>query len=704
MKPVLSILLGITFALALPLAAQKQTPPPPAPPRPFSFPSFARKTLPNGLTVFVVEDHRLPLVSASLYILAGNALVPPEKAGLAGITAGLLREGTTTLSSQEIARKVDGAGGSLGASAGDDTASVNMNFMKSYAELGMTLMSDIVRNPAFAQEEIDRQMRQAQSGLAVQYQDPAYLAPMVAARAILGTHPYAYPGDGTPQTLRNIKREDIQAFYKANYAPGRAWMAVAGDVTPDEGFAMAEKYFGSWKNPAPADVKLPAPPAQKPQVYIIDMPDAVQTQIIIGQVGVPRNHPDYIPLQLANQVLGSGMSSRLFLRVRANEGLTYDASSSFEANRQSGIFTMSTSTRTEKTADAIRLLLGVLADFKTNPPTEAEYTLARDYMVGVFALSIESAGAVAGRVLNTAIFGLPEDYYATYRERVRATTREQVAAAIQKFFLPEKQTIVLVGNAEKFAKEVESFGPARIVKGSDLDLVAPGMVKIQDKPAATPESAAAARALFDAAVTAAGGKEKVLAVKDQVLKGKLKITMPQGTMEADVVEEILPPDYYKMTLTLPMGTMTQALDGKTGWMAQGQMSRDMPANMTAELAKSVPTSGGGLGLLTDYLQGKAQVSALSADTALWKSGDFEVKLTFDPKTHQITKMVYNSIGMAGPAEMQAVLSDFKAIDGLTLPFREEIVQNGQPFGDRTISERRINAGLKPESFAKPKPQ
>lgn len=471
---------SLWMMMAMTMHAQptsRTAPPPPAAPRPYEFPRAVSRTLDNGLRVSVIEDRRLPLVAASLQVLAGHAYAPPRKAGLASLVAALLREGTRTRTSQQIAQAVDGAGGQLKATAGNDVATVSMTFMKSHADLGFELMADIVQHPVFAEEEIARQQQQILSSLAVQYASAEYLVGAAAARAILGTHPYAYPGDGTPDTAGALKRQDLVEFYETHFAPNRAWLVIAGDLSAEEAFARAEKWFGGWRKKGPEDAPLPPAPEPRPQVLVIDMPTENQTQIAVGHAGVARNHPDYIALQLGNQILGGSFNSRLNMKLRANEGLTYGASSYFEPSRFAGLFQASTFTRTEKTAEAIRLLVDLLKEYRENPATDEEFEEARAYLSGSFAIATETASSVAARVLAAEVNGLGSDYWQRYRERLERLTREEVAAAVRRFLQPDKLTITAVGNASAFAKTLEAYGPVRVIPVSDLDLTAPDLVK-----------------------------------------------------------------------------------------------------------------------------------------------------------------------------------------------------------------------------------
>lgn len=454
---------------------KKMTPPPPTAPRPFQFPKFTSKKLANGLSVYVIEDHRLPLVNYSLQIQAGKLNVPPAKNGLASATAALLREGAGDRTAQQIALAVDSAGGSLSAVAGDDFTSITATFMKPHAPLALELLADIVRRPAFAQQEIERWLEQQLSSLAVQYNDAEYLLPLAAARTIYGTHPYGYPADGTPGSLQSLTRADIATFHKEHYVPSRAWLAIAGDVAAAEAFAAAEKAFGDWKAATRRRKTPPPPPAPKAQVLLIDKPDAVQSQLWVGHLAIPRQHPDYLTLQVANQIFGGSFNSRVNMKLRANEGLTYGAGSNFRGQRFSGSFSVSTFTRTEKTAAAVQFIVDLIREWRENPATTAELAEAKAYLIGSYSVDLETAGAAASRVLTQAVFGLPPDYYPKFRERVQAITMESLQAAVRRHVNPDKLTIAVAGQTSAFAKELEKYGPVRVIPLAQLDPAAPDL-------------------------------------------------------------------------------------------------------------------------------------------------------------------------------------------------------------------------------------
>ncbi len=708
----IALALALALATATPQAAQqaRQQPPAPGPMRPFEFPKHQSKKLASGLTVFVIEDHRQPLVSYRLEIPgAGGVAQPAGKAGLTGLAANLIREGTRTRNAQQLAREVDNTGGSLDAVAGPDTTAVFGTFMKSYGELGMGLLADIVINPTFPQEELDRLLRRSLSGLQVSYTDPEFLLQVVGPRAVYGDHPYGAPVDGTPDTLRAIKREDIVRFHRERYAPAGAFLAVSGDITPAEAFARAEKHLGGWNTPAPAAIAVKPPPAPARQVVIVDKPDAVQTQFSISQLGFPRNHPDHIPLLIANQAFGGGFNSRLNMRLRAAEGLTYGARSQIASLRLAGRFYAGSFSRTETTAQAIRIMAELIREFRENPVTEAELKEAKAYLTGSFALSVETADAVAQRVMTSALNGLPDDYWNTFRDRVQATTAEQIQAAVKRHIFPDAMRIVAVGNASGFSKELAALGPSQVIPLAELDVTAPDMVRPKAAaPAATAESKARAIEWVRRAAQAIGGPAALLAVKDMASKGTMKLTTPGGEMQAEVSEEVLFPDKYKLELGLPIGKVVQAFDGKLAWMQQGPNTRDFPPAMNQEMIRSLLTAAG-VGVLREALEGRAEVLPLDPvevegkkmNAAVWKAAGIELKLLFDPETHRLARLGYRSSGPMGSAEVDMAWSDWRDHAGLQLPAKTIILQNGQKSAERTITERKLNGGLAAAGFSKP---
>jgi zinc protease len=680
----------------------KQSPPPPAPQRPFHFPKYETKKLANGLTVFVIEDRREPLVSYRLEITtAGASANERDKAGLASITAELLRQGTKTRSAQQIATAVDSSGGSLGASASSDVATVQCTMMKSHGDLGLELMSDIVLNPTFPQAEIDRLMRQTLSSLQVEYSDPQSLAELLARRTAFGSHPYGMPVEGTPDTVRKLKRDDIEGFYKTHYAPAYAYLAVSGDVTPAKAFADAEKYFGSWKATAAAPAAMKAEPAGKRSIIIVDKPDAVQTQYEIVEVSIPRNDPDYIPLQIANQIFGGSFNSRLNMKLRANEGLTYGASSALESMRQTGLFAARSFSRTEKTATAVKMMSDLLADYREHPVTEAELNDAKAYLAGSFVLGIETPAQVAQRVLIAAVNGLPANYWDTYREKILSATAEQVTEAVHRHLTPDKMAIVAVGNASQFSKDLGVLGTVEVIPLADFDVTAANLRRASEPaPTASAETKAEGMKLAEQAAEAVGGKAALESIKSIESKGPTTLTIGAQSLKADVDEVVLFPDKYRASMALPMMNIIQAYDGKVAWMQQGAQTREAPPQMVKEVERDIEMVGA-VGVLRSTLDGKAQMVATGPDKAVWTMGDNKVTVTFDPASKRISKLSYRGMSMQGPADIDVECGDYRQVDNVYLPFHETVFANGQKFADREYTERKINVDVNPDLFSKP---
>ena len=465
--------------------------PPLAPPRPFHFPKVATRTLSNGLRVFVVSETdsatAQPAVSVELLLpQAGSVADPPGKPGTAAMVASLLTEGTERRTAQEINGAIDFVGGSLSATASSDATMVSATVVKKDFDLAMDLLSDITLHPSFTGAEIARRRQEALSDLALDYDDAEYLASAAFRRAVYGSNAYGLPPDGTPQTVGALTRDDLVGFHDTRYSPQGALLAIAGDVTPEEGFAAAEKYLGAWQSKAAAPAAVPGALRPKgPRIFLIEKPDAVQTQIRVGRTGIQRNHPDYLPLTVTNQIFGGSYNARLNTAVRLKKGLTYDASSEFVSYRGAGNFVVSTFTRTEQTVAATQLVLDEIRKMSSGDVTPEELDVARDFLAYVFPLHAETPEDIADRTLGVAFYGLPADYLDTYQTNVRAVSAADVKRIAQTYFDPSDLDLVLVGNVAGFRDALVKMLPgAKVIEipAERLDLLSPDL----QQPAAPP--------------------------------------------------------------------------------------------------------------------------------------------------------------------------------------------------------------------------
>ncbi len=480
----LALLAGISPAPALarttqtsqePKPAMKQTPPPPKPAQEIHFPAFEEKALPNGLRLVVIEQHETPSVSLQLLVPAGKVFAPPAKAGLADATAALLREGTQTRSSQQIAEAIDAVGGTLDTVAGLESGFLSVLVTSDQLDLGLDLLSDVVLRPTFPAEELDRWRSQSLSGLSIQQSDPGYLATVGFQRLVLGDHPYGMPSSGTVESIQGLTRADLAAFHQRRYIPNGSILAMVGDVKALEAFAKAERAFGGWKKgeetPIP-EVKV----TPKRRIVVIDKPDAVQTEIRVGHVGLAFRDPDHVTSDVYDAILGATPSSRLFEEVRQKRGLSYGANSELRLAMQPGWFLAGTNTKTESTVEALGVVLDVLRDLNARPVPALELAQRKTYITGAFPLEIETPDGIAGKVLEALKFGYGKEYLETYRSRVDAVTAEQVASFASRRIHPDQTLIVLAGNAKAFAKDLEAkLGPFETIPVSEVDLLQPDL-------------------------------------------------------------------------------------------------------------------------------------------------------------------------------------------------------------------------------------
>ncbi len=448
------------------------------PPRPLAakevtFPPYEVQTLANGLQVLTVLHHEQPAVTMRLLVRAGAAQDDPQKGGLAGLVANLLDQGTTTRSASQIADEIDSIGGAMGTGSGTDLTFVNAVVMKDSFGRAMELLADVVRNPAFSPDEIDRQKERALSSLQVSDLDPDYVASVVLDRLVYGFHPYGLPGSGTPETLASITQADLREFHQQYFVPNNMMLAIVGDVTREEAHSTVERVFGRWpRRDVPVLAPIEPPPPTR-RIVVVDKPDSVQTEIRVGQLAIPRRHPDYLAFDLAVKILGGEGANRLHRVLRSERGLTYGASAQARAMKQAGSFVAETDTRTETTAEVLRLALDEFARLPRQRVSERELADAQAYLAGSFPLTIETPNDIATQVLNAVFYELPMEEISSFRERVLSVTPDDIQRVARQYVRPDRLSIVLVGNARAFLSDLRGLGfiDIEVVPLDELDLM-----------------------------------------------------------------------------------------------------------------------------------------------------------------------------------------------------------------------------------------
>ena len=417
-------------------------------------------TLANGLQLMVLEDHSLPQVNFQIIIPgAGGYYDPADKIGLAQYTATMMREGTATRTTSQMAQELETLAANVSVSTGLSTqsASISGGALTENFDRVFDIGTDILLHPTFPAEEWDRARPRLKAGLQQQRANPALLAQEHYARALYGSHP-AGRVSTTAQMIDAITRDAMIEWHKTRYVPDHALIAFAGDITLADARKKVEAKLGAWKKagvPAPTVEEPPAPSA--PKVVIVNRPASVQTLILAGGPSMRRQHEDYAALTVANRVLG-GTMGRLFRHLREEKGYTYGIGSGFSALNYRGDWSASTSVRTAVTADAMRDLMAEIAEMREKPVPASEFSDSKRAIEASFALSLENPASILNYYVQSWTYGFPADYWDTYSAKIAAVTTEQAQAAAKKYWDPARLQIVAVGDGPKIAEIFAKYG------------------------------------------------------------------------------------------------------------------------------------------------------------------------------------------------------------------------------------------------------
>ena len=416
-------------------------------------------TLANGLKVYLVPEHALPVLSATVVSRAGSENNPAGKAGLATLTAQTMGEATTTLGLSELANAQERIGTRIGVSANMEGASAQMTVLTNHTNEGMKLLADVIEHPALNSDDLERLRKQRLTGIQQESDNVQAMASRVGPKLVFGDTPYGTSGSGTTDSVKALTLDDVKTFYAANYGPKDSALVLAGDVTVAEARKLAEENFGKWTGTASAEAVIPpAPKLGLTHVVIIDKPGAPQTALLAYGVGVPANSPDIPAISVMNYTLGGAFASRINMNLREAHGYTYGANSQYLSYSDGGLFVAGGLVRTDITGPAAKELMGEITKFPGSPSTEAEMTQAKDARVQSLPGQFETTEAIAGSMASLFVFKRPLDYYATLPAKYRAVTEADVERVAKEDIHPDQLIIVAAGDRAKIEPGLKEAG------------------------------------------------------------------------------------------------------------------------------------------------------------------------------------------------------------------------------------------------------
>jgi zinc protease len=425
----------------------------------------AEFTLANGLKVFLVERHTLPVVAANLVVLGGVEANPAGKPGLASFTADMLEEGTKKRTSPELAAEIEQIGAVLETSSSYDSVSVSLRTLSRTTEQGFVLFSDMALDPSFDAKEIARQRSQRLTALVEDGDRPSVVRTKVLNHVLFGDTVYGYTSIGTEASNLAITRDDLEGFWKGAFVPSNAALVVAGDIRQRELRKLAEKCFGDWSGEAFHSTPPVVARDPKRAIYIVDKPGAPQTSLAVATIGPPRSTPDYVALEVLNMVFGGQFASRINMNLREDHGYAYGAHSSFAFRRGAGPFSAYSGIRTDVTAPAVREIFREVERIRDSEVSPEELQLAKNGWALSLAGDFQTAGSVAATEAELFVYGLPLDYYRGLGARIDAVSASEIRRMAQKYLDPESLVVIAVGDRARIGPELEqlNLGPVKQV-------------------------------------------------------------------------------------------------------------------------------------------------------------------------------------------------------------------------------------------------
>jgi len=664
-----------------------------------------RIQLANGMVIFLMEDHELPLIRGSASIRGGERNEPAEKAGLSGIYGQAWRTGgTKTKTGDQLDEFLEARAARVETGADDDSSSISLDVLKGDFDAVFPIFLDLLRNPEFRQDKIDLAKTQANTGISRRNDDPRGLGDREAARLGYGADsPYARQEEYS--TIASITRDDLVAFHHKYVYPNNIIVGFVGDFDTAKMEAKLREAFGSWqKGPEAPKVAPGGGTPAKAGVYVVNKDDVTQSNIYVLHGGTTRNNPDYYALQVMNEILSGGFSGRLMNDIRTARGLAYGVGGGVGAPwDHPGLFRIWMGTKSGSTVEAINALKTQLADLTTKPFSADELAQAKEGILNAYVFTRDSKREVLDQRVLLEFYGFPANYFEQYPANLEKVTAEDVARVAKKYVHPDQISVLVVGREKDFDKPLASLGSVTPI---DITIPEPGA---KPKPAAAAPGAAAAPPAAPAASSAdavalmkkvqsfVGGKAKIDAVKATRTVGTMSMRGPQGLMDVEVDSLFQFPDMRRNIVKTPMGEMTMVSTPAAAFVVAPMGTQDMPAS---QREVQVRESRGELLTVLKNLDNPKYVFTLSApDTVEVNADGTPSKWIVDPASGKLLRKI--SQGRMG--EQTTEYTEWKTFDGLTLPVAFTVKAGGEQTGGGKLTTIEINPAVDPKVFEKPTP-
>lgn len=652
----------------------------PAIPNPETF------TLPNGMKVYLLENHELPVVRGTALVKIGNLFDPADKHGLAELTGTVLRSGgTQKLTGDQIDETLENIAASIESSVGEESGSIRFSCLKENSGEVLALFRDFLSSAEFRQEKLDLALTQVRSGIARRNDDPDGVANREFQAIVYGRdNPYGWQVEY--EHLNNIKRDDLVAFYQRYFFPANVTLSVYGDFSTPQMKAQLEALFADWTYQQPPVPPFPAFHKQTtPGIFVAEKSDVTQTFFEIGHVAGVLREKDYPALEVAANILGNGFSSRLMQKVRTELGYAYSIGATWGAGYlHPGLFDISGSTKSGSTTETIEVIRKELDKMRTGEVTDAELKNAKDTVLNSFVFFFDTPAKTLNRLVTYDYYGYPRDFIFQYQKAVAAVTKADVLRVAKAYFKPEDLTIVACGNPKDFGKPLSSLGLP--LKTLDLTIPEPKRAEVKADASTLKQGTE----LLRRAQLALGGTEKLAAIKDLTRVVDASVDAGGNSMKVKQTTRIVEPSAFRQDQELPFGKLSVYSDGKSGWMAAPQGSQPLPApvlkQVRAEMARQF------------------QHLLLSSSANLVGKGTIEiegVRVTIDEGSGLPSKVVYQSDELTGtPAQVEESYFDWREVGGVKFPYKAVIEQGGKKFAEMLTTDLKINTGLKAEELSK----